>query len=192
MLPLFGNLENENQRDVVEGSLVWLAPCALGLGTNVVLDFGVWSRVERSALRHLAREVGAKCELVYFDVDEEVQRRLQDHRQVNSPHATIPMSDELLATYRSKFEVSAEDELTGEADDPPAPGSPDGGRGPRIVGRARWATALVERHRIRPGCMSSVSRGTRTVSDVADLQSAWLQARGVTNGRSESSCCGRE
>lgn len=55
MLPLFGNLEDENQRDVLEGRLVWLALRALRLGTSVVLDFGVWSRVERSALRHLAR-----------------------------------------------------------------------------------------------------------------------------------------
>jgi predicted kinase len=119
MLPLFGNLEDENQRDVLEGRLVWLALRALRLGTSVVLDFGVWSRVERSALRHLAKGVGAKCELVYLDVDGEVQRRQRDHREVNSPHTTIPMSDELLATYQSKFEVPAEDELTGAADDPP-------------------------------------------------------------------------
>ena len=89
---------------------------------SIVLDFGVWSRVERSALRHLAKEVGAKVELVYIEVDKEAQRRQRDHREVNSPHTTIPLSDELLATYRAKFEVPAEDELTGIADDPPPAG----------------------------------------------------------------------
>jgi len=124
MLPLFGNLEDENQRHMVEGRLVWLALRALRLGTNVVLDFGVWSRVERSALRYLAKVVRAKIELVYIELDRGVQQRQRDHRQVNSPHATIPMSDELLAAYQSKFEVPTEEELTGAADDPPPAGFP--------------------------------------------------------------------
>lgn len=122
MLPLFGNLEDAAQRDVIEGRLVWLSLRALRIGTSVVLDFGVWSRVERSALRHLGKEIGAKVDLVYMEVDRRVQQRQRDHRQANSPHTTIPMSDELLASYQSKFEVPAEDELTGSADDPPPAG----------------------------------------------------------------------
>lgn len=124
MLPLFGNLEDDNHRAVVEGRLIWLAVRALQLGTNVVLDFGLWSRVERSALRHLAQDVGANVELVYIELDKGVQQRQRDQRQVNSPHTTIPMSDELLLTYRSKFEVPTEDELAGTADDPPPAGFP--------------------------------------------------------------------
>ena len=122
MLPLFGNLTNENQSGLVEGRLVWLALRALRLGANVVLDFGVWSRVERSALRHLAKGAGAKCELVYLDVDGEAQRHQRDQREVQSPQTTVPINDELLAIYRSKFEVPAEDELTGLAEDPPPAG----------------------------------------------------------------------
>jgi predicted kinase len=133
MLPLFGNLEDEGRRDVVEGRLLWLALRALRLGTSVVLDFGVWGRVERSALRQLAREVGVKFELVYLELDSEVQRRQRDHRELNSPHTTIPMSDELLATYQSKFEVPTEDELSGTADDPPP------------AGFARWRAWVAHR-----------------------------------------------
>lgn len=33
-------------RDVLEGRLIWLALEVLRLGTNVVLDFGLWSRDE--------------------------------------------------------------------------------------------------------------------------------------------------
>jgi len=124
MLPLFGNLEDDNQRSVVEGRLVWLAVRALQLGTHVVLDFGLWSRVERSALRHLAREVGANVELIYIELDQKAQKRHRNHRQVNSPHTTIPMSDDLLATYQSKFEAPTDDELIGAADDPPPTGFP--------------------------------------------------------------------
>jgi hypothetical protein len=52
------------KRDVLEGRFVWLAVRAPSPGVNVVLDFDVWSRAERSALRYLASSVGATCELV--------------------------------------------------------------------------------------------------------------------------------
>jgi predicted kinase len=51
MIPLFGEPEADGGRDVLEGRFVWLALRALRLGVDVVLDFGVWSRDERSALR---------------------------------------------------------------------------------------------------------------------------------------------
>jgi hypothetical protein len=54
MIPLFGEPQADGKRDVLEGRLIWLALEALRLGTNVVLDFGFWSRDERSSLRWLA------------------------------------------------------------------------------------------------------------------------------------------
>ena len=39
---------------------------ALWPGTSVVLDHGLWSRDERSALRWLARSAGAACQLVHL------------------------------------------------------------------------------------------------------------------------------
>ena len=59
MIPLFGEPGAGGKRDVLEGRLIWLALQALRLGTNVVLDFGFWSRDERSSLRWLARSAGA-------------------------------------------------------------------------------------------------------------------------------------
>jgi len=44
MIPLFGEPDAGGKRDVLEGRLIWLALEALRLGTNVVLDFGFWSR----------------------------------------------------------------------------------------------------------------------------------------------------
>jgi predicted kinase len=43
---------------------------ALRLGTSVVLDYGLWGRDERSALRWLARSAGAACQVVYLPVDK--------------------------------------------------------------------------------------------------------------------------
>jgi hypothetical protein len=59
MIPLFGDPQPVGKRDVLEGRLIWLAPEVLRLGTIVVLDFGLWTRDERSSLRWLAGSVGA-------------------------------------------------------------------------------------------------------------------------------------
>ena len=75
MIPLFREPEADGRRDVLEGRLVWLAMRVLRLGVNVALDFGVWARDERSALRSLAAEAGAACELVYLPVREEEQHQ---------------------------------------------------------------------------------------------------------------------
>jgi len=58
MKALFGPENPASASDVIEGRLVRLGMRALELGTNVVLDFGLWSRDERSALRQAAAEVG--------------------------------------------------------------------------------------------------------------------------------------
>lgn len=54
-LPLFGtSLTADGKRDVLEGRLIMVALRTLRLGTSVVLDFGLWGRDERLALRWLA------------------------------------------------------------------------------------------------------------------------------------------
>ena len=60
MIPLFGDSDAGGKRDVLEGRLVSVALRALRLGTSVVLDFGLWGRDERSALRWLARSLGRR------------------------------------------------------------------------------------------------------------------------------------
>src|SRR5271166_5695046 len=73
MIPLFGEPDASGKRDVLEGRLIWLALEALKLGTSVVLDFGFWSRDERSALRWLAASAGASCQVVYLPVERDAQ-----------------------------------------------------------------------------------------------------------------------
>ena len=93
MIPLFGDSLAGGKRFVLEGRLISVALQALRLGTSVVLDFGLWGRDERSALRWLALSAGAACQVVYLPVDKDVQLARIAHRQATVPHQTFPMSE---------------------------------------------------------------------------------------------------
>lgn len=121
MIPLFGDSMADGKRWVLEGRLISVALQALRLGTSVVLDFGLWSRDERSALRWLARSVGASCQVVYLPVDKDVQLARVAHRQETTPHHTFPMSEADLDVWREQFQVPDAAELDGgEVPTPPA------------------------------------------------------------------------
>ncbi len=121
MIPLFGDSMADGKRWVLEGRLISVALQALRLGTSVVLDFGLWSRDERSALRWLARSVGASCQVVYLPVDKDVQLARVAHRQETTPHQTFPMSEADLDAWREQFQVPDAAELDGgEIPTPPA------------------------------------------------------------------------
>ena len=107
--------------DVVEGRLVEVGLRALELGVSVVLDFGLWSRDERSALRQAAADVGAAVVLRYFELDPAEQRRRLDRRQAEAPHTTWPMTDAELTGWAARFDVPTPGELDGTepVGDPP-------------------------------------------------------------------------
>jgi len=129
MIPIFGNSIGDFQRPggerwVLEGRLISVALQALRLGVSVVLDFGLWGRDERSALRWLARSAGATCQVVYLPVDADVQLARIAHRQATAPHETFPMLEADVDQWRKQFQVPNADELGGgEVPDPP-PGWP--------------------------------------------------------------------
>jgi len=121
MIPLFGEPEADGNRDVLEGRLVWLSIRALRLGVNVILDFGVWSRNERMALRWLAAQAGADCELVYLEVSAAEQRHRVQDRFATEPASTFEMTSGDLDNYRSLFDIPDHDELgSPRIDTPPA------------------------------------------------------------------------
>ena len=121
MIPLFGEPEG-GKREILEGRFIWLAIRALRCGINVVLDFGVWTKQERSALCFLANSVGASCELVYLEIDELEQRRRHYERFSAAPGATFPMSDDDLLSFREQFEVPDDVELLSSEVGPPPQG----------------------------------------------------------------------
>ncbi|WP_240670126.1 AAA family ATPase [Actinoplanes solisilvae] len=119
---LYGHENPPSAGDVIEGRLIRIGLRALELGNNVVIDYGLWSRDERSALRRAAADLGARAELRYCELDRAEQRRRIDQRQAEAPHTTWPMSDEELAGWAAQFETPTPGELDGTEpiDAPPA------------------------------------------------------------------------
>jgi predicted kinase len=138
MIPLFGQVQPEGKRNVVEGRLIWLALSALRIGTNVVLDFGVWAKVERSALRALAASVGATSELVYLPVGEEEQWRRVQARLLSDAATTFEISKADLDEWRQIFQPPDAAELETDAVDPP----PQGFDSWEAWGAQWWPTSL--------------------------------------------------
>jgi predicted kinase len=125
MISLFDGSQPDGKRDLLEGRLITLALQALHLGTNVVLDFGLWSRDERSALRWLGTSAGASCQVIYLPVDTDVQRARIAHRQATAPHTTFPMTDADIDKWRKQFQTPDAAELRGGRTIPdPPPGWP--------------------------------------------------------------------
>lgn len=118
--PLFGeSLTADGKRDILEGRLITVALRALRLGINVVLDFGLWSRDERSALRWLADEAEVLCQVMYLPVELDVQLARVAHRQATAPDETFPMPEADIISWRNQFQAPDAAELAGQ--DVPCP-----------------------------------------------------------------------
>jgi predicted kinase len=122
MIPLFGEPDAGGKRDILEGRLIWLSLEALKLDTSVVLDFGFWSRDERSALRWLADSVGATTQVIYLPIDPTAQHDRIQQRWQRAPDSTFPMTAADRASYRAQFQVPTLDELTAVDLDEAPPG----------------------------------------------------------------------
>lgn len=121
MKALYGLANPSLASDVIEGRLIDIGLRALELGVDVVIDFGLWGRDERSALRQAAADVGAAVAMRYFELAPAEQRRRLDRRQAEEPHTTWQMSDEELGTWAGIISIPTLGELDGREpiDDPP-------------------------------------------------------------------------
>ena len=78
-------------RAKVERELWRLAQEILRLGGNVVLDFGLWARIERDEMRSVARGLGVGVELWYLEVPtDELWRRIEA-RNLEPPWDSYPI-----------------------------------------------------------------------------------------------------
>jgi predicted kinase len=115
--PLWGTLRIGTTRDVFEGLMVTTALQALSVGTDVVLDFGLWARDERTALRAMAADVGAECRVVYLPL---ASRDEQDARLHARDGGQFEMSAAELDAAFEFFQIPSADELgAGPLDAPP-------------------------------------------------------------------------
>jgi len=122
MKALYGLGNPPAASDVIEGRLIEIGLRALALGVNVVIDFGLWGRDERSALRQAAADLGAAVEMRYFELTPDEQRTRLDRRQAEEPQTTWHMSAEELARWAAIISVPTPGELEGTepVDGPPA------------------------------------------------------------------------
>jgi predicted kinase len=122
MKALYGDENPSAASDVIEGRLVEIGLRALELGADVVIDFGLWGRDERSALRQAAADRGAAVVMLYCELDPAERQRRIDQRLADAPDETWPMSEEEVAAWTSAFQVPTLGELDGSepVDDPPA------------------------------------------------------------------------
>ena len=118
---LYGHENPPSAQDVIEGRLTQIGLRALELGINVVIDYGLWGRDERSALRQAAADLGATVEMHYFELTPAEQRSRLDQRLAEASHTTWQMSDEELAEWSTNIDIPTPGELDGTEpiDDPP-------------------------------------------------------------------------
>jgi len=121
MIPLFGPSGADGKRDVLEGRMLWLALEAVRVGTNVVVDYGCWSRDERSAIRWLVEAEDAGFRMVYLPVSEQAQRARIAHRWATVPEETFPMTEADIRHGRAHFQEPDATELGGCATAGPPP-----------------------------------------------------------------------
>jgi predicted kinase len=90
--------------DKVEDELWRLAQEILRLGLSVVLDFGLWARIERDEMRSAARSLGVAVELHFVDVPpDELWRRIEA-RNSEPPWDSYPICRADLDGWLAIFE----------------------------------------------------------------------------------------
>lgn len=122
MKALYGRENPTSASDVIESRLIQIGMRALELGINVVIDYGLWSRDERCALRQAAADIGAAVVICYFELTPAEQQARLDERLAVAPHETWPMSEQELTEWAAKFDVPTAGELDGSEPigDPPS------------------------------------------------------------------------
>ena len=98
-------------RDPVEAVQWEVAERALGLGVNVILDFGFWTRGEREDFRARAAALGARSEVHFLDVTRPVLWARLSARNAELPPFTFRINERQLDAWWSLFEPPTPDEL---------------------------------------------------------------------------------
>lgn len=95
----------------IEHELWRLAQEILRFGLSVVLDYGLWARVERDAMRSVARDLGVGVELHFLDVPaDELWRRIEA-RNAEPPWDSEPISRAHLDAWLAIFQAPDAAEL---------------------------------------------------------------------------------
>jgi predicted kinase len=110
MARIVGDGHDEAKRAAIEAIQWDLAQRVLGLGLDVIMENGFWSRQERDEVRARAAELGVPVTLFYLDVPRaELVRRLRARNDAMPPD-TFRVEPEQLDEWMRSFEPPAPDE----------------------------------------------------------------------------------
>ena len=102
---------HNSRHDLIESLLWTVAERVLALGSNVILDFGFWVRVEREDYRARAAAVGAASEIHFLDLPEQEHVARLVRRNAAVPASTFLVSEIRLKQWMAQFEAPTADEL---------------------------------------------------------------------------------
>jgi predicted kinase len=101
------DLWEESMREKIEGLQWQLGQQLLARGISVIIEWGVWSKSERDALRLRARELGVSVELHYLSAPVEVLLDRVQRRRMEAP----PIKREQLLQWANAFQAPTAEEL---------------------------------------------------------------------------------
>lgn len=98
-------------RDPVEQALWDVAARVLGLGVDVILEYGFWSRSEREEYRRCAADLGAGSQVHFTAASEEELFDRLAKRNAHLPVGTFWIDEGRLREWIRVFEAPEPDEL---------------------------------------------------------------------------------
>ena len=156
---LYGHDNPRSAENVIEGRLIHIGLRVLELGNNVVIDYGLWGRDERSALRQAAADLGAMVELRYFDLTPGEQRRRLDQMIVNQ-HTGAAAAARPAAPVLTRFKQGSSAVLTqADAIDPSVTSPLCAAKAAKTSSFSRGGTPKWSRERASSAATSSNSSG---------------------------------
>src|SRR5205823_2219040 len=73
-------------------------------GIDVVIDHGFWRRATRDRARQRLANIGARIELIYFQVSDQVLLERLRSRNASHPEGTFVITEEMFALFSTWFE----------------------------------------------------------------------------------------
>ena len=103
--------DHDRRHGVIESMLWQVAARALSLGVNVILDFGFWAKEEREDYRSRAKELEARSEIVFMDVDEEELLKRVRARNKNLTNTIHYIPEDMMKAWIEFFQKPDRNEL---------------------------------------------------------------------------------
>lgn len=103
--------DHDARHNLVEAIMWEVAARVLELGTNVILDFGLWAKEERDEFRSRATVLGASSELHFLDVSEEELLKRLAARNAHLPDKTFAIPEAKLKAWIQMFQTPTKEEL---------------------------------------------------------------------------------